>query len=161
MQPDHHRSPNHACPLNLVSDSSASHHSLCLSTHRVTHHKCLNPCTFNFCAGSCGSTARPVAIEHRPFSGGFRGMTWNARAFFARDGRKMSRRMAKTRQMAMNLDFFGIQETHSTPERAAAVQSEFKSHVLFWSHCSLQKGGLLLGISKQFTVLFRRLLGWR
>ena len=34
-----------------------------------------------------------------------------------------------------------IKITHSTPERAAAPQLEFPQHVLFWAHCSLQRGG--------------------
>ena len=81
-------------------------------------------------------------------------MTWNPRAFFARNGSKMNRRIAKVRSMASTLDFFALQETHSSADRALAIESEFHQHVFFWSHCSLLKGGLALGISCEFLGRF-------
>ena len=66
----------------------------------------------------------------------------------------MNRCIVKVRQMAANLDLFGLQETHSTPERAIAIESEFRHHSVFWSHCSLQRGGVALGISHEFLARF-------
>ena len=59
--------------------------------------------------------------------------------------------------MSSSLDFFGLQETHSCPERAAALESEFPNHVLFWSHCTLKKGGLALGVSSKFLHQFEHI----
>ena len=53
-----------------------------------------------------------------------------------------------------------MQETHSTLERAQAVESEFRNHSLFWSHCSLQKGGIAVGISHEFLLRFTR-VAWK
>ena len=75
---------------------------------------------------------------HRLFTGDIRGMGWTPHAFFARSGRRMSRLMLKVRSMGRNLDFFSLQETHSTPERAIAIEDELEQHAVFWSHCSLQ-----------------------
>ena len=68
----------------------------------------------------------------------------------------MNRRIAKVRQYSSNLDMLGLQETHSTPERALALESEFRQHAFFWSHCSLQKGGVALGISHEFMSRFSK-----
>ena len=142
----------HSQPMNLSSMHGTvdSYHSIDLASQRIVHHKCLQPCTFDCCASMCKQTCRRSVAEARRYSDNFSGMTWNPRAFFARDGIKMSRRIALARNMSSKLDFFGLQETHSTPERAAALQSEFSRHVLFWSHCSLQRGGLAPGISTEF-----------
>ena len=58
----------------------------------------------------------------------------------------MSRLMFKVRSMGRNLDFFSLQETHSTPERAMAIEDELKQHAVFWSHCSLQCGGVAVWV---------------
>ena len=131
-----------------------SHHSVNMSHHDVTHHKCIQPCTFNCCMSMCKKVQLRQPQVNCPYSGNLGGMTWNPRAFFARKGMKMSRRIAKVRQMCSKLDFFGLQETHSSPERAAALQNEFPEHLLFWSHCSLQRGGLALGVATSFLQQF-------
>lgn len=140
--------------LNSEHVHVTSHHSIDTVSRSIVHHKCNNPCAFNCCLGMLTQTSRVHTCEDRPYSGDFRGMTWNARAFFAQDGVKMSRRIKRVRGMCASLDFFGIQETHSSPERVAALQTEFPNHVLFWSHCSQMKGGLALGISVAFLEKF-------
>ena len=66
----------------------------------------------------------------------------------------MRRRMAKVHKLASSLDFVAVQETPSTPERAASVQTEFHFYVFFWSHCTLQRGGLALGVSVELLSHF-------
>ena len=66
----------------------------------------------------------------------------------------MSRRISTVRSMSQDLDYFGLQETHASPERALALETEFKQHCFFWSHCSLQKGGLALAVSHNFLARF-------
>ena len=110
--------------------------------------------SIDICMNMIKPLERERLPERRPYSGEFGGMTWNARAFFSRQGIKMTKRFAKVRSMAAKVGFLALQETHSSPERAAAVQCEFPSHALFWSHCSLQRGGLALGVSKEFICRF-------
>ena len=141
-----------------LSRNVVSQHRINLVSGTIAHQKCAShPCTFNCNMDMRNQDSQHQRIaEERPFSGDFAGMTWNPRAFFARDGVKMTRRIHKVRKYAEKLDLFGLQETHSSPERAAALQGEFPNHVLFWSHCSVQRGGLAVGVSKAFLKNFCR-----
>ena len=111
-----------------------------------------NTCNFNVNVNALPRRTSNHLPERQPYSGAFRGASWNPRAFFARNGVQMNRRINKVR--SANVDFFGLQETHSFPARAAALQHEFPQHMLYWSHCSRQRGGLALCISHSFLTKF-------
>ena len=152
MDPHTHAS-NHA---NNNSHASVFTHHVCnLANNQITHTKCSNiSCDFNVDVNSKRCATRSRLPESRQFSGNIRGGTWNPRAFFARKGVKMNRRINKVRGLCAKVDFFGLQETHSTPERALALQHEFPEHVFFWSHCSQARGGLAICVSKKFLHQF-------
>ena len=151
MQSSASRSRVRATPLHA---EFVSKHCIDMNTLTTIHHKCAHPCTFNCCLKKSAPPPRPSLPECRPYSGDISGMTWNPRAFFARNGIKMNRRLSRVKDLSNKLDFFGLQETHSTPERAAALQIEFPKHSLFWSHCTLQRGGLALGVYTKFLQRF-------
>ena len=93
---------------HVVQSSAAIHesrHSLSASDQHIVHHKCLNPCSFSCSHDILGSPGRKLKPSHRPFVADFSCMTWNARAFFARNGPKMNRRMNLLRSLASDLDF--------------------------------------------------------
>ena len=59
--------------------------------------------------------------EMRPYTGKIVGGTWNTTAFYASTCSKMEKRIKRVKQLITNMDFFSLQETHSTPARALAI----------------------------------------
>ena len=127
-----HGTPVASGQQSHTSIMMASHHEFDLhnsSDTNVRHHLCLtSPCTFNICPNVCIPTRCRARAEDRPYTGLLRGMSWNPRAFFACDGWKIARRIKIVNDLAQQHDFFGLQETHSCPGRAAAVQQAFQQH---------------------------------
>ena len=106
MQSSASRSRVRATPLHA---EFVSKHCIDMNTLTTIHHKCAHPCTFNCCLNNCAPPPRPSLPECRPYSGDISGMTWNPRAFFARNGIKMNRRLSGVKDLSSKLEFFGPQ----------------------------------------------------
>jgi hypothetical protein len=88
-----------------------------------------------------------------PFSGPFRGATWNAQALFARRAQSHHEKLSVVNQLLLQNNFVAIQETHGT-EGAARLVRLPASTVAFWSHDSQRSAGVGLVVQKQFLQQF-------
>ena len=88
-----------------------------------------------------------------PFSGCFRGSSWNGQAFFCHEDnqRKYSANRSLINTIMQCHDFLGVQETHSTDDREAAFNAEYgNQYKSFWSHLNTRQGGVGLILSQRF-----------
>ena len=95
-----------------------------------------------------------TATRHNslPFTGSYRGATWNSQGLLAYDVGTQDRKRELLGRLLQH-DMVHVQETHGTDGTAAAVQLPPEVQP-FWSHCSRHQGGIALIVKKSFLHNF-------
>ena len=97
---------------------------------------------------------RPTQIA-RPYTGNYKGATWNAQGLLATDLRRQHRKRRYLSHIMQQHDFVAVQETHGTDGHAAAMQLP-DGCTPCWSHGSRQQGGVALLIKDSFLRHFQK-----
>ena len=93
---------------------------------------------------------------HSPFSGNFRGASWNAQALFASKTRKQQRKWGRAKAFMHSHDFVCFQETHSQEGSALAFGAP-EDVCIVWAHGSTRQGGVAIAMKKSFASLFNEI----
>ena len=106
--------------------------------------------------------AHPVHPDHRPalpparipFTGDFRGCTWNAQALFARGWRKQNNNMRQARSLLATHDFVALQETHSTEGRSRMLRLPHQCAPFYSHHDSTHTAGVCVWVKRALLRQF-------
>ena len=82
---------------------------------------------------------------HVPFSGSFKGATWNAQALFAVGTRKHLRKRSRAKALMYSYDFVCFQETHAQEGRTLALDVP-QGYCALWANGTARQGGVGLAV---------------
>ena len=88
-----------------------------------------------------------------PFTGDFRGCTWNSQALFAHGWRRHNHKLRHAKTLLATHDFVGMQETHSVEGRSRMLRLPGHS-TAFYSHGTSRTAGVCLWVKKAFLQQF-------
>ena len=89
----------------------------------------------------------------KPFTGNYRGFSWNTEALMATSIRSQHRKGQQTCNLIAAHDFGTLSEVHGTPGKAEAYQLP-PGTTAHWSHLSTSRAGIGLLVTNTFTKRF-------
>ena len=105
-------------------------------------------------------TGNPTDTAHNliPFEGDICGSSWNARAFFRKQGRRFNQKCKLLRSMLNSFDFVCLTDTHSTTESVQAFRNDARNQQFrsWWSHETATRGGVGITVNMKFLDQFYR-----
>ena len=96
-------------------------------------------------------------VAMSPFSGDFKGGSWNSQAMFAAECIPHARKARKAMALCRSHDFYCLQETHSQEGKVAAFTIPV-GYVAFWIHGSPHRGGIAIVVNNHFLRLFNQVV---
>ena len=88
-----------------------------------------------------------------PFSGNFKGGSWNSQALLAAAPWIQQRKLRKAFALANSHDFYCYEETHSIEGKVVAFDAP-KGMVCFWAHGNTYNGGVAIFVKEAFLKNF-------
>ena len=92
-------------------------------------------------------------LTDSPYSGDYRGATWNTQALFAASCRKQFPKRRLARKLIHQHDFVCLQETHGQEGKTLAFNLP-DGHVAFWSNGSTRQAGVGIVLKHDFLKKF-------